>query len=189
MQVRQVVEKALGYSPLHGRKDECPDAIHDHLAWVTTKMREELKNMGAPAWEIRQYEGDAIFIPAGDAHSAWATTTRPDGACCAGSPHQVYNTESCVKLALDFLSPEQFQAVLDLTEELRTCVRPAQARFAHGTCRGTVGRHAPCRLPDAHPHKEDKLQVSRTPATVTNDLREAAEACGPCALGWGLCRR
>ncbi|WVZ13099.1 hypothetical protein V8G54_017629 [Vigna mungo] len=45
--------------------------------------------------------GDAVFIP-------------------AGCPHQVRNLKSCIKVALDFVSPENVGECFRLTEEFRT---------------------------------------------------------------------
>ena len=44
----------------------------------------------------------------------------PDVAFGAGALHQVFNDGACVKLAADFVSPEQIDAVLELTAQFRT---------------------------------------------------------------------
>jgi lysine-specific demethylase 3 len=70
---------------------------------------------GIEAWTFEQDYGEAVFIP-------------------AGCPHQVRNLKSCIKVALDFVSPENVQECLKLTEEFRL-------------------------LPMDHRAKEDKLEV------------------------------
>jgi len=66
-------------------------------------------------WRFVQRHGDAIFIP-------------------AGCPHQVRNLSSCIKVALDFVSPENAHRCVQLTDQ-----------FA--------------KLPRGHHLSEDKLQV------------------------------
>ncbi|BBG97657.1 Transcription factor jumonji domain-containing protein [Prunus dulcis] len=81
-------------------------------------------------WTFMQYLGEAVFIP-------------------AGCPHQVRNTQSCIKVALDFVSPESLEECLRLTEEFRL-------------------------LPKNHRAKEDKLEVKKmTLYAVSSALREA----------------
>ncbi|KAF8688329.1 hypothetical protein HU200_042290 [Digitaria exilis] len=70
---------------------------------------------GIEPWTFVQKLGEAVFIP-------------------AGCPHQVRNLKSCTKIALDFVSPENIQQCLSLTEDFR-------------------------RLPKNHRAKEDKLEV------------------------------
>ncbi|CAN1230515.1 Lysine-specific demethylase JMJ29 [Linum grandiflorum] len=66
---------------------------------------------------LQEKLGDAVFIP-------------------AGCPHQVRNLKSCIKVASDFVSPENVGECIRLTEEYRL-------------------------LPMNHPSKEDKLQVKK----------------------------
>ncbi|PSS32329.1 Lysine-specific demethylase [Actinidia chinensis var. chinensis] len=68
-------------------------------------------------WTFEQYLGEAVFIP-------------------AGCPHQVRNRQSCIKVALDFVSPDNVQECIRLTEEFRL-------------------------LPKSHRSKEDKLEVKK----------------------------
>lgn len=51
-------------------------------------------------YTIIQYEGDAVFIP-------------------AGAQHQVSNNLDCIRLALDSVSPERVSESLKLTYEFR----------------------------------------------------------------------
>lgn len=69
------------------------------------------------AWTFEQYDQEAVFIP-------------------AGCPHQVRNLKSCIKVALDFVSPENVQECVHLTGEFRL-------------------------LPMDHRAREDKLEVKK----------------------------
>jgi len=90
--------------------------IHDQLFYLDDALRLRLaQQYGIRGWRFVQRHGDAIFIP-------------------AGCPHQVRNLSSCVKVALDFVSPENAHRCLTLTNE-----------FA--------------KLPRGHHLSEDKLQV------------------------------
>lgn len=71
---------------------------------------------GVKAFTVVQFLGDAIFIP-------------------AGAPHQVRNLNSCIKAALDFVSPQGVDQCLLITDQLRY-------------------------LSKKHVNREDKLQVS-----------------------------
>lgn len=59
--------------------------------------------------------GDAVFVP-------------------AGAPHQVRNLHNCIKVAEDFVSPENVSHCFHLTQEFRA-------------------------LSDTHTNHEDKLQI------------------------------
>lgn len=90
--------------------------IHDQAAYLDEAMRAELRaRYGVVGWHFVQRQGDFVFIPAG----------------CA---HQVRNLSCCIKVAMDFVSPESLERCLGLTEQFRS-------------------------LPDGHPAKGDKLQA------------------------------
>ncbi|EOD41044.1 hypothetical protein EMIHUDRAFT_222108 [Emiliania huxleyi CCMP1516] len=89
--------------------------IHDQLFYLDDTLRKRLRDQyKVRGWRFVQRRGDAVFIP-------------------AGCPHQVRNLSSCVKVALDFVSPENAHRCVHLTDE-----------FA--------------KLPRGHHLSEDKLQ-------------------------------
>ena len=96
-----------------GRKP-CAHGIHDQTFYVDAVLRRRLEEEeGVIGWRFVQRAGDAVFIP-------------------AGCPHQVLNLRSCIKTAMDFVSPEHMDECLRLTEQFR-------------------------RLPRGHPRQDDPL--------------------------------
>ncbi|XP_074303473.1 lysine-specific demethylase JMJ27-like isoform X2 [Silene latifolia] len=92
--------------------------IHDQSFYLYEEHKRKLKEeYGIEPWTFIQKLGEAVFIP-------------------AGCPHQVRNLKSCIKVALDFVSPENVQECMRLTEEFRV-------------------------LPRNHRAKEDKLEVKK----------------------------
>ncbi|KAA0198903.1 JmjC domain-containing histone demethylation protein-like [Hyalella azteca] len=92
------------------------DPIHDQSWYLDRPLRERLyKEYGVEGYSILQCMGDAIFIP-------------------AGAPHQVRNLHNCIKVAEDFVSPENVAHCFHLTQEFR-------------------------HLSDSHTNHEDKLQI------------------------------
>ncbi|XP_058216306.1 lysine-specific demethylase JMJ25-like isoform X2 [Rhododendron vialii] len=124
---RQDVPKLQEYLRTHFREFRhihcCPlqqvvHPIHDQTFYLTLEHKRRLKEeYGIEPWTFVQKLGDAVFIP-------------------AGCPHQVRNLKSCIKVALDFVSPENVQECVRLTEEFRI-------------------------LPKNHRAKEDKLEVKK----------------------------
>ncbi|KAF3432815.1 hypothetical protein FNV43_RR23917 [Rhamnella rubrinervis] len=104
--------------------------IHDQTLYLNERHKKKLKEeFDVEPWTFEQYLGEAVFIP-------------------AGCPHQVRNRKSCTKVALDFVSPENVQECIRLTEEFRM-------------------------LPKIHRSKEDKLEVKKMALYAADDaIRE-----------------
>jgi hypothetical protein len=86
---------------LHETRDaRIDDPIHRQLYYLTETDLISLKSRGVGSYRVFQNPGDAVFIP-------------------AGCPHQVRNRMSCVKVAVDFLSPENVRVCKGLIEEAR----------------------------------------------------------------------
>lgn len=91
------------------------DPLHDQDCFIDDALLLRLKQNGIEPYTIVQYQGDSIFIP-------------------AGAPHQVTNIFDCIKVALDFVSPENLTQCFQLTSEFR-------------------------QLSSRHANREDKLQI------------------------------
>ena len=90
--------KHLTYRPVC-KVRELNHAIHNQAFFLTDAEVKRLANeTGVHAWTFMQYDHEAVFIP-------------------AGCPHQVRNLRSCIKVALDFVSPEAAREVLVLSDE------------------------------------------------------------------------
>ncbi|KAJ4435833.1 hypothetical protein ANN_18452 [Periplaneta americana] len=103
------IERGARLEPHH-------DPIHDQSWYLDGPLRERLyKEYGVEGYAIVQCLGDSVFIP-------------------AGAPHQVRNLHNCIKVAEDFVSPENVSHCFHLTQEFRE-------------------------LSDTHSNHEDKLQI------------------------------
>lgn len=103
------IERGVKLEPNH-------DAIHDQSWYLDSELRGRLYNeYGVEGYTIAQCLGDSVFIP-------------------AGAPHQVRNLLNCIKVAEDFVSPENVLQCFNLTYEFRA-------------------------LTDEHYNHEDKLQI------------------------------
>uniref|UniRef100_A0A1Q3FWM2 [histone H3]-dimethyl-L-lysine(9) demethylase n=1 Tax=Culex tarsalis TaxID=7177 RepID=A0A1Q3FWM2_CULTA len=92
------------------------DPIHDQKWYLDANLRRRLlQDYNVEGYAILQCSGDAIFIP-------------------AGAPHQVRNLHNCIKVAEDFVSPENISYCFKLTNEFR-------------------------HLTNTHSNHEDKLQI------------------------------
>ncbi|KAF6159772.1 hypothetical protein GIB67_030030 [Kingdonia uniflora] len=103
--------------------------IHDQTFYLSSDHKKKLKEeFGVEPWTFVQKLGEAVFIP-------------------AGCPHQVRNLMSCIKVAVDFVSPENIRECLSLTGEFRE-------------------------LPQKHGAKEDKLQIKKMTLHAVNKALE-----------------
>ncbi|XP_052741070.1 probable JmjC domain-containing histone demethylation protein 2C isoform X2 [Bicyclus anynana] len=92
------------------------DPVHDQTWYLDAALRERLyREYGVEGYAILQCAGDAVFVP-------------------AGAPHQVRNLLDCIKVAEDFVSPENVSRCFELAQQFR-------------------------RLSRQHANKEDKLQI------------------------------
>ncbi|XP_024081835.1 uncharacterized protein LOC106670702 isoform X2 [Cimex lectularius] len=77
------------------------DPIHDQTWYIDYELRKRLKEeYGVIGYNILQYVGDAVFIP-------------------AGATHQVRNLRDSIKIACDFFSPENVHSTISLIDEFR----------------------------------------------------------------------
>jgi hypothetical protein len=77
------------------------DPIHAQVHFLDDDALQDLyREKGVYSWRILQRAGQAVFIPAG----------------CA---HQVCNLTDCIKVAVDFISPQNVARCFQLTEEFR----------------------------------------------------------------------
>ncbi|PSN38314.1 hypothetical protein C0J52_23730 [Blattella germanica] len=103
------IERGARLEPHH-------DPIHDQSWYLDGTLRERLyREYNVDGYAIVQCLGDSVFIP-------------------AGAPHQVRNLHNCIKVAEDFVSPENVSHCFHLTQEFRS-------------------------LSDTHSNHEDKLQI------------------------------
>lgn len=106
---RVTIERGYRLEPDH-------DPIHDQNWYLDNELRERLyDDYGVEGYPIAQCLGDAVFIP-------------------AGAPHQVRNLHNCIKVAEDFVSPENIQHCFHLSQQFR-------------------------KLSMSHTNHEDKLQI------------------------------
>ncbi|XP_026433810.1 lysine-specific demethylase JMJ25-like [Papaver somniferum] len=100
------------------RVEQVSHPIHDQAFYLIFEHKRKLKEeYGIEPWTFVQELDEAVFIP-------------------AGCPHQVRNLKSCIKVAVDFVSPENVPECMRLAKEFRL-------------------------LPQNHGAKEDKLEVKK----------------------------
>ena len=89
----------------HEKIESHTDPIHDQSWYLDEELRTRLeKEYGVRGVAIAQCLGDAILVP-------------------AGAPHQVQNVHSCIKVAGEFVSPENVAHCLTMTQQFRNLSR------------------------------------------------------------------
>ena len=130
--LKVAVERGERLEPHH-------DPIHDQSWYLDGHLRKRLyQEYGVSGYSIVQCLGDTIFIPAGAPHQVRNGTI----SLCRGKCinmfllffEKVRNLHSCIKVAEDFVSPENVAHCFQLTQEFRS-------------------------LSDTHTNHEDKLQI------------------------------
>jgi lysine-specific demethylase 3 len=95
------------------------DPIHSQQCYLDTALRHELwTEFGVKSYRIYQKPGEAVFIPAGCAHQV-CYPHYPSSVSFINTFIQVCNLADCVKVAVDFVSPENIQRCENLTREFR----------------------------------------------------------------------
>eukprot|EP00210_Caulerpa_lentillifera_P008628 g8231.t1 len=84
------VKQFLGDVDVFSKKD----------TYLEAAQRDELAEKGVQIWSFSQNDNEAVYVP-------------------SGCPHQVRNTRSCLKVAVDFFPPQSAPVVMGLTEHLR----------------------------------------------------------------------
>ena len=113
--------------------EDIKDPVHDQAIMLTTSHRAAaaLPPYNLHSWMIEQYEYEGVVIP----------------AACA---HQVRNLRSCIKIALDFVSPESVPHCLAQREERRVlAMEEVKERGGHLVADEEIEQR----------HFHDKLQV------------------------------
>ncbi|KAH0739830.1 hypothetical protein KY290_038535 [Solanum tuberosum] len=115
---RQDVPKLEEYLRKHFREfwhigPSFPQVVHpilDNTFYLSTMHKRKLKEeYGIEPWTFVQKLGEAVFVP-------------------AGCPHQVRNLMPCINASLDFISTENVNECIRLTEELRKLPRNHDSR-------------------------------------------------------------
>lgn len=92
------------------------DVIHDQNWYLDGELRARLyKEYGVKGYAIVQCLGDCIVLP-------------------AGTPHQVRNIYSCIKIAEDFVSPQQVAHCLNLSNQFRKLTKVSPKIKANMNC-------------------------------------------------------
>lgn len=80
--------------------EDVQDWIHSQCFFLTRKHRKALAALGAASHHFEQHEDETVYIP-------------------AGCPHQVRNLRSCIKVAVDFVSPDSLPYLAELAAQKR----------------------------------------------------------------------
>ncbi|VDC04163.1 unnamed protein product [Peniophora sp. CBMAI 1063] len=91
--------------------------VHSQEIFVTPDDVERLRAAGLRVWTHVQKQGQAVFIPAGVGHQVRSATIRTEKRRLIS--RQVTNQSSCVKIAVDFVTPVNVVHSETIGEELR----------------------------------------------------------------------
>ena len=138
----------------HAKSARLNHPIHDQTIFLTSADLKSLAtDAGVRPWSFVQRLGDAVFIP-------------------AGCPHQVRNLRNCLKVAIDFVSPESMGECLSMARQLRGCGLEDKLQGR------AMAMHA-VRAADARVHGERRTfgeAHARAMKTADEEERAASEA-------------
>ena len=138
----------------HAKSARLNHPIHDQTIFLTSADLKSLAtDAGVRPWSFVQRLGDAVFIP-------------------AGCPHQVRNLRNCLKVAIDFVSPESMGECLSMAQQLRRCGLEDKLQGR------AMAMHA-ARAADARVHGERRTfgeAHARAMKTADEEERAASEA-------------
>ena len=96
------------------------DPIHVQQYYLDDLLRAQLwKEHGVCSFRVYQRPGEAIFIPAGCAHQVRLFSIKDGIALLMIKPSQVSNMSDSIKIAIDYVSPENVDRCAQLTKEFR----------------------------------------------------------------------
>ncbi|EPQ31537.1 uncharacterized protein PFL1_00870 [Pseudozyma flocculosa PF-1] len=144
------------------------DPIHTQRYFIDAERRVKLfREYGVQGWRIYQKVGEAVFIPAG----------------CA---HQVCNLADCIKVAVDFVSPQNIERCFKLTSEFRQLTKDFRAWKEDVLSLRTTLWYAWCacrQFQNAGPYVADAAKKDRPPGELKMVLQtipaSPSEAAGP----------
>ncbi|KAL0569857.1 hypothetical protein V5O48_012109 [Marasmius crinis-equi] len=140
------------------------DPIHSQQVYLDREMRKQLYDEeGVKSYRIYQRPGEAVFIPAGVAH-------------------QVCNLSDCIKVAIDFVSPENVERCEQLTMEFReqnhskawkedVLQLRSMLWFAWMSCCRQEEKLKQGEAARAHGHDQDEGSTSTPPSTAWAETR------------------
>lgn len=97
--------------------------MFDHMLMLKERHRQDLAARRVRCWTFEQHVNEGVLIP-------------------AGCPHQVRNLRSCIKAAIDFVSPEHIAQCMDMKGRLRRCALELRARQQHRAAAARAAQRA-----------------------------------------------